>query len=94
VSSKHPRQRLDTVPLERRLADYDIGGGTIADTTGVASRHCSILLEHRGELGERLEGRLGPRVLVLRKLLGFSTSLARRDRDGSDLSLECSSVKS
>jgi hypothetical protein len=93
VVAQNLGERLQAVTLHRLLAHHDVGRRSIADTTGVTSANDASFGKHTGQLGQRLDGGLGARVLVLGKDLGIGSLLARGERDGSDLVLESSSVE-
>ena len=64
------------------VAHHDHRGGAVVERAGVAGRHGPALAEDRLQAGEALEGRAGPRAVVL----GHHRAVGERDRD--DLALE------
>ena len=90
----HLGERLEPVPLDRLLTDDHVGRRTVADTTRIAGRDGAVLGKHGRELGERLDRRLRSRVLVLLERDRLAAALLRRERDRSNLGLECTGIKS
>ena len=75
--------RGQAVPPGRRLGCHDQGSGAVVDAGRVAGRDRAPLAKRRRQLGELLEGRAGPRVLVA--LDHDRLALALRDAYGRDL---------
>ncbi len=83
--SENPRHGLKSQPLRLLLGNHHEGSRPIAELGSIAGRDHAILLEHRGQLSQPLEGCVGSHAFVdLEKGL----SLGALDRDGGNLVLE------
>ena len=81
--AEHARAGREPVRLHGCLRGEDQGGGAVVDAGRVAGRHRAGLAERRLELGERLERRVGARMLVL--VDDDRAGLAARHLDRHDL---------
>ena len=87
---EHPRQHLAAVGLRPLVGGDDHRGGAVVDAGGVARGVGGVVAADRGQLRERLDGRVGAdRLVGLDDVLG----LAALDRDRDDLLGELALVR-